>query len=49
MRNFQKIHKNNNIRSLKEFRKSVPVTTYEDYEEFLGEQRDDVLPREPVL
>lgn len=32
-----------------EFRKVIPVTTYEDYSEFLDEKRDDVLPREPVL
>ena len=44
-----KFIKNSNIKDIKDFRKIVPVTTYEDYEEFLGDQREDVLPRAPVL
>ena len=45
----KKFIKKSKIESLEDFRKAVPVTTYEDYEEFLSEQRDDVLPRKPVL
>jgi phenylacetate-coenzyme A ligase PaaK-like adenylate-forming protein len=37
------------IESVADFRKAVPVTTYEDYEEFLAEQRDEVLPRKPIV
>jgi hypothetical protein len=35
-------------KSIEEFRKNVPLTTYEDYKELLDEKRTDVLPREPV-
>jgi hypothetical protein len=33
--------------SVEEFRNYVPITTYEDYKEFLDEKREDVLPRKP--
>ena len=36
------------IQTLDDFREIVPITTYEDYEEFLDNQREDVLPRKPV-
>ena len=35
--------------SLEEFRKQVPLTTYADYAPYLLEQREDILPRKPVL
>ncbi len=38
-----------NPRSLEEFRQQVPLTTYADYAPFLLEQREDILPRKPVL
>jgi hypothetical protein len=34
-------------RTVKEFRESVPLTTYKDYRDYLGEKREDVLPRKP--
>lgn len=35
--------------SIEEFRNTVPLTTYEDYIEFLGEKNSDSLPEEPVV
>jgi len=35
-------------KTVEEFRKNVPLTTYQDYHELLDEKRTDVLPREPV-
>jgi hypothetical protein len=35
--------------SVEEFRRMVPITTYEDYEPYLDEKREDVLPQEPYL
>jgi len=35
-------------KTVKEFRKNVPLTTYQDYHELLDEKKADVLPREPV-
>lgn len=35
--------------SLKEFRRTVPLTEYEDYEPYLSERRGDVLPELPYL
>jgi len=35
--------------SVKEFRERVPLTTYENYQGFLEEKREDVLPREPYM
>lgn len=34
-------------RSVAEFRRAVPLTTYEDYLPYLAEQREDVLPLKP--
>jgi hypothetical protein len=34
--------------SVEEFRRLVPLTTYEDYEPYLSEQRDDALAVEPL-
>ena len=35
--------------SVEEFRRSVPLTTYEDYAEILLAKRKDMLPEEPVV
>ena len=35
--------------SVNEFRKHVPLTTYEDYLPYLEEKREDVLPAQPYL
>jgi hypothetical protein len=35
--------------SVEEFRQVVPITTYEDYEPFLAEQKADLLPEPPYL
>ena len=35
--------------SVEEFRERVPLTTYSDYEDVLGEKREDVLPAKPHL
>ena len=32
-----------------EFRERTPITTYQDYEPYLGNRREDVLPEEPYL
>jgi len=36
-------------RNVEEFRQTVPLTTYQDYEPYLSEQREDVLPEKPYL
>ncbi len=36
-------------KSVKEFRKIVPLTTYDDYAEYLLPKNNDVLPSEPVV
>ncbi len=36
-------------KTLAEFRETVPFTTYEDYAEYLAEQREDVLPARPFI
>lgn len=36
-------------KTIDEFRNSVPLTTYDDYEPYLGEQREDVLAAKPYL
>ncbi|MFO8010471.1 MAG: GH3 auxin-responsive promoter family protein [Dehalococcoidia bacterium] len=36
-------------KSLDEFRNSIPLTTYNDYEQYLSEQREDVLAEKPVF
>jgi hypothetical protein len=33
---------------VEEFREMVPLTTYEDYLPYLGEKREDILPKKPV-
>jgi hypothetical protein len=35
--------------TIEEFREFVPLTTYDDYQEYLDHKRDDVLPRKPVV
>lgn len=35
--------------SVEEFRERVPLTTYDDYEPFLGEKNDDVLPNKAFV
>jgi len=35
--------------SVEEFRQKVPLTTYADYEPYLSEKREDVLPEKPLL
>ena len=35
--------------SAQEFREIAPITTYEDYEPYFAEQREDVLPQKPYL
>lgn len=35
--------------SIEEFRKNVPLTTYEDYAPYLSEKREDVLPEKPYV
>lgn len=36
------------ITSIDEFRERVPFTTYADYEELLGQRREDVLEHKPI-
>lgn len=36
-------------KSVEEFRRTVPLTTYDDYEPYLSEQREDVLAVKPHL
>ena len=35
-------------KTIEEFQKGIPPTTYEDYAEFLLEQREDTLPEKPI-
>jgi len=35
--------------TIKEFREVVPLTTYKDYQKYLDQKRNDVLPLEPVI
>ncbi len=35
--------------SVEEFRRSVPITSYEDYELYFDEKREDILPQEAYL
>ena len=44
----RKIMNGNKPRSVEEFRRTVPLTTYQDYEPYLSEQREDVLAEKPV-
>lgn len=43
----EKIMKNLKPRSVEEFRQVVPLTTYEDYEPFLSERREEALAEKP--
>ena len=43
----KKIMNNNKPSSIAEFRTLVPLTTYDDYAEFLNEKREDVLAEKP--
>ena len=36
-------------KSVEEFRKNVPLTTYDDYTPYLSEKREDVLPEKPYV
>ena len=36
-------------RSVEEFRKNVPLTTYDDYAPYLSKKREDVLPEKPYV
>ena len=45
----KKIMGNQKPRSVEEFRQMVPLTTYEDYEPYLSERREDVLAVKPYL
>ncbi len=44
-----KIMRNGKPKSVEEFRRTVPVTTYADYEPYLSERRDDALADKPVF
>ena len=35
--------------TIEEFREVVPLTTYEDYQEYLDQKRNDVLPRNQLF
>jgi len=43
------IMKNGTPKNIEEFRRMVPLTTYDDYEPYLSEQREDVLARKPYF
>lgn len=45
----KKIMKGQKPTSVEEFRRVIPLTTYEDYEPYLSEQRDDVLAEKPLF
>jgi hypothetical protein len=45
----KKIMNNKKPKSVDEFRRMVPLTTYDDYEPYLSEQREDVLAIKPHL
>jgi len=44
----KKIMNNTAPKSIEEFRQTVPLTTYDDYEPYLSEQREDVLAEKPL-
>ncbi len=35
--------------NVEEFRKNVPLTTYDDYEPYLSKKREDILPEKPYI
>ena len=45
----QKIMRGARPTTVEEFRRQVPLTTYEDYIPYLPEQREDVLPEKPLF
>lgn len=45
----RKIMGNKKPKSVEEFRRIVPLTTYDDYEPYLSEQRDDALATKPLF
>jgi len=45
----KKIMGNQKPKSIEEFRQMVPLTTYDDYEPYLNEQREDALAEKPYL
>ena len=45
----KKIMGNRKPQSVEEFRRMVPLTTYDDYEPYLSERREDVLAVKPYL
>jgi len=45
----KKIMNNQKPKSVEEFRRIVPLTTYDDYEPYLSEKREDVLAIKPQL
>jgi len=45
----QKILQGNKPKSVEEFRRTVPLTIYDDYEPYLSEQREDVLSEKPAF
>jgi len=44
----KKIMKGTKPRSVEEFRQLIPLTTYDEYEPYLGQQREDVLAEKPL-
>jgi len=45
----KKIMRNQKPKSVEEFRRMVPLTTYDDYEPYLSEQQEDALAIEPQM
>ncbi|NQT48968.1 MAG: GH3 auxin-responsive promoter family protein, partial [Chloroflexi bacterium] len=45
----QIIMKGNKPNSVEEFRRCVPLTTYDDYEPYLTQRREDVLAEKPYF
>ena len=45
----KKIMNNQKPKTVEEFRRVVPLTTYDDYEPYLSQQREDVLADKPVF
>jgi hypothetical protein len=45
----KKVMNNTVPKSIEEFRQTVPLTTYDDYEPYLSERQEDVLTEKPAL
>ena len=45
----KKIMNNQKPKTVEEFRQMVPLTTYDDYEPYLGERQEDALAEKPYL